>query len=96
MTATSAVSVLPLTADVLQDELAISLARIMAVANKRARESGVDLLQSLITITQHSSNGGLIWRVSYGPRDYVGRRGGDFIVEVDPVSASVTRVLRGQ
>ena len=85
-----------LTADVLQDELAISLARVMAVANKRARESGIDLLQSLITITQRSSNGGLIWRINYGPKDYVGRRGGDFIVEVEPTNASITQVLHGQ
>jgi hypothetical protein len=86
----------PLTAEILQDELAISLARVMAAANKRARESGVDLQHSLITIMQRSSNGKLVWRVSYGPKDYIGRRGGDFIVEVDPASASITRVLRGQ
>ena len=85
-----------LTADVLQDELAMSLARIMAVANKRARESGIDLLQSLITITQRPLNGGMVWRINYGPKDYVGRRGGDFIVEVDPTNASITQVLRGQ
>jgi hypothetical protein len=85
-----------LTAEVFQDELAMSLARVMAVANKRARESGVDLLHSLITITQRSFNGGLLWRINYGPQDYVGRRGGDFIVEVDPSNASIIRVLRGQ
>ncbi len=44
-----------LTADVLQDELAVSLARVLAAANKCARESGVDVLQSLITITQIAS-----------------------------------------
>ena len=61
------------------DEMAASLARVMAVANKRARESGIDLLQSLITITQRSFNSGLVWRINYGPKDYVGRRGGDFL-----------------
>ncbi|MBM3130025.1 MAG: hypothetical protein FJ009_15560 [Chloroflexi bacterium] len=85
-----------LTADVLQDEVAVSLARVVAAANARAREAGVDLRQSLVSITQQSFDGGLIWRVNYGPRDYVSRRGGDFIVEVDPTSASVKRVLRGQ
>jgi hypothetical protein len=85
-----------LTAAVLQDELAISLAHVLAVANKRARESGIDLHQSLITITQCSFNGGSIWRINYGPKDYVGRRGGDFIVEVDPINASIKRVLYGQ
>lgn len=85
-----------LTTDVLQDELAMSLARVLAVANKCARQSGVDLLQSLVTIAQRPFEGGLIWRINYGPKDYVGRRGGDFIVEVDPTSASIKRVLRGQ
>jgi hypothetical protein len=85
-----------LTADVLQDNLAISLARALAAANKRARESGVEVLQSLITITQCPFNGGLVWRINYGPKDYVNRRGGDFIVEVDPINASITQVLLGQ
>ncbi len=85
-----------LTADVLQDDLAVSLARVMAAANKKARESGVDVLQSLITITQHSLNGGSLWRINYGPKDYVGRRGGDLIVDVDAHDASVKQVLRGQ
>lgn len=85
-----------LTADVLQDDLAVSLARMLAAANKKAREAGVDVLQSLITITQHSGNGDLIWRINYGPRDYVGRRGGDLIVEVDSSDASIKKVCRGQ
>ena len=85
-----------LTADVLQDDLAVSLARVLAAANKKARESGVDVLQSLITITQRSVNGGLIWRINYGPKDYVGRRGGDLMVEVDPNDASIKQVLHGQ
>jgi len=85
-----------LTPEVLQDEVAVSLARVLAVANKRARESGIDVIQSLITITQRVFDGGLIWRVNYGPKDYVGRRGGDLLIEVDPTDASITQVLRGQ
>ena len=85
-----------LTAEVLQDHIAVSLAHTMATANKRARELGVDVIQSLITITQHISNGTLLWRVNYGPRDYVGRRGGDLIIEVNPLDASIRQVLRGQ
>jgi len=85
-----------LTADVLQDELAVSLARALAVANKRARELGIDVSGSLITITQYALNGQLLWRINYGPKDYVGRRGGDLIIEVDPINASITQVLRGQ
>ena len=49
-----------LTAEVLQDHVAVSLARTMATANKRARELGVDVIQSLITITQHISDGTLL------------------------------------
>jgi hypothetical protein len=85
-----------LTAEVLQDEIAVSLARVVAVANQRARAAGVDLLQSFISITQGPFNGGSIWRINYGPKNYVGRRGGDLIVEVDPDTAVVQRVLRGQ
>ncbi len=86
----------PLAADVLQDDLAVSLARAIATANKRARELGVDALQSLITITQQSSNSEALWRINYGPKDYVGRRGGDLIIDVDPTDASIKNVLWGQ
>lgn len=85
-----------LPAEVLQDDIAVSLARVMAAANKRARELGVDVVQSLITITQVTCNGSLFWRVNYGPKDYMGRRGGDLILEVDPSDASVKRVQWGQ
>jgi len=85
-----------LTADVLQDEIAVSLARAMAVANRRARELGIDVLQSLITITQRSSNGDVFWRINYGSKDYVGRRGGDLIIEVNQATASIHQVLWGQ
>ncbi len=84
-----------LTTDVLQDDLAVSLARVMAAANKRARELGVDVVESIITITQ-IFDGGLRWRINYGPKDYVGRRGGDLIIEVDANDASIRLVLRGQ
>lgn len=84
-----------LTADVLQDDLAVLLARILATANKRARELDVDVLQSLITISQSFENGAR-WRVNYGPKDYTGRRGGDLIIEVDAGDISIQRVLHGQ
>lgn len=85
-----------LSAEVLEDQVAVSLATVMASANRRARELGVDVLQSMISITQHSSNGGWVWQINYGPRDYVRQRGGDLIVEVDPDDATVTQVLWGQ
>jgi hypothetical protein len=84
-----------LTTDVLQDDLAVSLARVLAAANKRAREAGVDVARSVITITQNFEHG-LRWRINYGAKDYIGRRGGDLIIEVDAGDASVTQVLHGQ
>ncbi|MEK7784919.1 MAG: hypothetical protein AAB658_05755 [Chloroflexota bacterium] len=85
-----------LTAEVLQDDIAVSLARAIATANKRARELGVDALQSLITVTQHVSNGIALWRINYAPKDYIGRRGGDLIIDVDTRNAGIKQVLRGQ
>lgn len=85
-----------LTAEVLQDELAVSLARAVTVANKKACELGVDLIQSLVSITQHTLNDKSVWRINYGPKDYVNRRGGDVLIEVDMHDATIKKVLRGQ
>lgn len=85
-----------LTAEVLQDELAISLARAITVANKKARELGIDLIQSLVSITQHTLNGRSVWRINYGPKDYVNQRGGDVFIEVDMHDATIKKILRGQ
>ncbi len=84
-----------LTAEVLQDELAISLARIVAAANKSARDAGVNIAESLVTITQ-VSNGDLYWRVNYGAKDYINQRGGDVIIDVEASDLSIKRVMRGQ
>ncbi len=84
-----------LSADVLQDDMAVMLARVMAAANKRARELGIDVLQSFITITQQVDNG-LFWRVNYGPRDYINKRGGDLMVDVNGENMKIKQVLRGQ
>ncbi|HEV2663613.1 MAG TPA: hypothetical protein VG324_01795 [Blastocatellia bacterium] len=43
-----------------------------------------------------SSYADAVWRVNYGPKDYVSRRGGDFIVDVDARDASIKQVLHGQ
>ena len=85
-----------LTPEVLQDDIAVSLARSIAVANKRAQELGINLLQSLITITEYYLHDNKFWRINYGPRDYVGRRGGDLIIEVDFQNAAINKVLWGQ
>lgn len=82
--------------EVLGDALAVSVARMMAAANKRARELGVDASQCLISIAQDSRGGDSHWRVNYGAKEYVGRRGGDLIIDVNPVDCSIAKVLRGQ
>jgi hypothetical protein len=84
-----------LSSDVLQDDMAVTLARVMAAANKRARELDVDVLQSFITITQQFDNG-LNWRVNYGPRDYTNQRGGDVMIEISGDDMKIKQVLRGQ
>ena len=85
-----------LTPDIVHDDIAMSVARVIAAANRRARELGVDVAQSLITITQRSLDGGLVWRVSYGPKDYISRRGGDLILDIEPGDMSIKQVLWGQ
>jgi hypothetical protein len=85
-----------LSSDVLQDDVAVKAACAIAAANKRARELNVDVMQSIISLTQHSQDGSWVWRVNYGAKDYIGRRGGDLMVEVNPEDASIYRVLWGQ
>jgi hypothetical protein len=74
--------------------MAVSLGRVLDEANRRAMESGIDVAQSLITITPGTTDD-TYWRVHYGPRA-MNQRGGDFIVAVDARDGSIKRVLRGQ
>ncbi len=85
-----------LTNEVLQDEIAVSVAQVLAAANKKAAELGFNAKESLITVSQHLSNGIWLWRVHYGAKDYVGRRGGDLMIDVDANDAIVRQILRGQ
>ena len=80
----------------LQDEIAVSVARILASANRKAKELGVDVKESLITVSQHLAKGVWLWRVHYGTKDYVGRRGGDLMIDVDPTNADIKQILHGQ
>ena len=84
-----------LTQEVLQDEIAVSLAQVIAAANKRAHVAGVDAKHSIISITQLIGKE-FVWRINYGPQNYIARRGGDFIVDVWAHDATVKQVLRGQ
>ena len=84
-----------LTAEDLTDEFALSVAHILAAANRRARQLGCDVPHSLVTISQHY-DGGWFWRINYGSKNPASQRGGDLIVEVNADNAEVKRVLRGQ
>ena len=83
-----------LTAEDLADEVAISVAHILAAANRRARQLGCEVSQNLVTISQHF-DGGWFWRINYGPKNPTAQRGGDLIVDVNADNAEVKRVLRG-
>ena len=82
--------------ETLQDEIAVSVAEVLASANRKAKELGVDARASLITVSQHLAKGVWLWRVHYGARDYVGRRGGDLMIDIDPANADIMQILRGQ
>jgi hypothetical protein len=79
-----------------QDRLAMSVARAVTLANEAALANGTDPTNALVTITEETAAAGRVWRVHYGPRDYVHRRGGDLIVLVDESSEAAPRVVRGQ
>ncbi|HEX4590081.1 MAG TPA: hypothetical protein VH120_09145 [Gemmataceae bacterium] len=82
--------------DLQRDHLAMSVAQALALANEAAAAQGTVPADSLVTISEEASPTGRVWRVHYGRRDYVGRRGGDLIVLVDDRGQSVQQVLRGQ
>ena len=79
-----------------QDQLVMSVARALAVANDAAIAQGTDPARSLVTISEETSSPARVWRIHYGPRDFIGRRGGDLIVLVDERSDTVQRIIRGQ
>lgn len=82
--------------EVQRDEIAMSIASAVAIANDSARVHGVDVDQSLVTVTEEAIGSGNVWQIEYGPRDYVHQRGGDLIVLVDKASGKVRQVLHGQ
>ncbi|MBI3410104.1 MAG: hypothetical protein HY040_17315 [Planctomycetes bacterium] len=78
------------------DDLAVSVATALALANEAASGAGVDPQTALITISQEKATVGRNWRIHYGPRDYINRRGGDVTVFVDEAAGRIQRVLKGQ
>jgi hypothetical protein len=85
-----------LDAAVLQDDIAVSLARAVSAANRHATHLGVDVRASHLTVSEQTAAGNAVWRISYGPKDPVGRRGGDLIIDVDSRDGSIRQELRGQ
>ena len=67
-------------------EFVVSLAHILATANRRARQLGCDVSQSLVTVSQHFE-GGSFWRINYGAKHRATQRGDDLIVEVSAENA---------
>ncbi len=43
--------------------IAVSVAQVLASANRKAKELGVDVGASLITVSQHLAKGVWLWRV---------------------------------
>ena len=85
------------TLDAIQrDGLAMSVARAITVANETAAEQGVDPSAFLISVTEEGVAPDRAWRIHYGPRDYIRRRGGDLTVIVAEADGTVHRVIRGQ
>lgn len=79
-----------------QDNLVVSVARALALANEAALTHGIEPADSLVTIAEDTTSPTRRWRIHYGRRDYVNCRGGDLIVFVDESGEKVERVLRGQ
>lgn len=86
---------LGLTAEDLADDVVVSVAHVLAAANRRARQLGCEVSQALVTISQHFDNGWL-WGISYGPKNPSSQRGGELIIDVSAENAQIKRVLRGQ
>jgi len=78
-----------------QDDLALSVAHAVVIANAAAATQGVAVERSLVTITEQRTFAGRCWHVHYVPRDYIHRRGGDLTVTVDE-AGTVQQILRGQ
>ena len=86
----------PTLEEIQADDLAWKVARALKVANGIATSRGRNLDTSLITISEESPPPDRLWRVHYGPRDFISSRGGDLIVVIDENSGVVWKTIRGQ
>jgi hypothetical protein len=81
--------------ELMKDRLALSVARALALANVAVASHGIDPGDALVTISEEAAPPDRLWRIHYGPRDYLHRRGGDVTVLVHD-RTGVQRVLLGQ
>lgn len=65
-----------LTENILRDNMALTVAKVLSVANQRAEAAGINAVDSLISVNQFPRAEGGAWQVEYGPQNAVGRRGG--------------------
>jgi hypothetical protein len=79
-----------------RDEVAMAVARALTLANEAARAHSIRPAEALVSITEEDTGPPRCWRIHYGPRDYVHRRGGDLVVVVDEQAGAVRQLLRGQ
>jgi len=78
------------------DTTAISLARAVVIANRRAVEMGYGLDQHRLSIEEHQSPDGSYWRIVYLPNAGVTRRGGGCQIDVDASNGRILQALRCQ
>ena len=82
--------------EIQEDRLVMSVARALVLANEAAVAEGIIPADSLVTIFEEPAGEQGDWRIHYGPRDYIGQRGGDLMVLVDERAGEVRRIIRGQ
>jgi len=85
-----------LSQEVLGDPTAVSLARAVNVAKRRAREHGIVPEDNILAVSQTTDTDSYAWRIHFGPKFPEFARGGDFMVDVDPNDGSIRQELWGQ
>ena len=82
------------TLDVIErDPVAMRVAGVLALANESATANGMSPFESRIAISEDEIDDHPCWRVHYGPRDYLGTRGGDLLVFINLEATVVLKVL---
>jgi hypothetical protein len=67
------------------------IAQVVTIANTRALQEGVNVQQSVLTVSQVDDEG-IHWRVNYCPKGAALQRGSDIYIDVD-MANQTTKVL---